>query len=65
MSKKYKLKEGVKATDIPRYSSLTKQISNVLSTVEVVECDNMPEILLKLVEEVVETPKKEKSKGGK
>lgn len=63
---KYKLKEGVKASDIPRYSTLSKQISSILATNKTVECDDMPDTLLRCVEEVVETPIKEKvTKGGK
>ena len=61
---KYKLKEGVKVSDIPRYSTLSKQLASILATNKTVECDNMPETLLLCVEEVVETPKKEKANKG-
>ena len=61
---KYKLKDGVKASDIPRYSTVSKQIAAVLSKCKVVECDDMPDTLLSMVEEVVEAPKKVKENKG-
>ena len=62
---KYKLKDGVEASDIPGYSTIAKHVSSVLSNSSNVELDNIPKWLLDYVEEVkVSTPKKEKE-GGK
>lgn len=61
---KYKLKDGVNVSDIPRYSNAVKQIANKLSKSLTIDCDNMPDDLLTFVEEVVAAPKKDK-KGDK
>ena len=62
---KYKLKDGVEASDIPGYSAIAKHVHSVLSNNSNVELDNIPKGLLEYVEEVkASAPKKEKE-GGK
>ncbi|MAG76073.1 MAG: hypothetical protein CL811_04855 [Colwelliaceae bacterium] len=62
---KYKLKNGVEASDIPKYSAIAKQLSSALATNSSTEIEGLPKGLLEYVEEVVSpTPKKE-NKGGK
>tara|TARA_Y100000310_G_C20185538_1_gene580120 strand:+ start:292 stop:483 length:192 start_codon:yes stop_codon:yes gene_type:complete len=62
---KYKLKEGVKASDIPRYSGLAKNIASQLAGKATVVVDNLPKNLLNYVEEVAAPAPKKDNKGGK
>ena len=62
---KYKLKEGVKASDIPAYCSAARKVARELSNNSVVSFENLPKGLLKYVEEVVAPNPKKDNKGGK
>lgn len=62
---KYKLKEGVKASDIPRYSGLAKQLANQLANKSTAEFDSLPDDFSAYVEEVVVSAPKKENKGGK
>ena len=62
---KIKLKEGVSASDIPRFSGVYKKISSMLSSNSVVEFDEgLPKGWDSYVEEV-NAPNKEKIKETK
>ena len=64
---KIKLKEGVSASDIPRFSGVYKRMSSMLSSKNVVDFDEvLPKGWDSYVEEV-NAPKKEtkKNKGDK
>ena len=62
---KYKLKNGVEASDIPAYCSAARKAVRELSNKSVVNFDNIPKGLLKYVEEVVASNPKKDNKGGK
>ena len=62
---KIKLKEGVSASDIPRFSGVYKRMSSMLSSNSVVEFDEgLPKGWDSYVEEV-NAPNKEKTKETK
>ena len=62
---KYKLKNGVEASDIPGYSAIAKQLSSALATNSSTEMQDLPKGLLEYVEEVSSPAPKKENKGGK
>ena len=62
---KYKLKNGVEASDIPGYSAIAKRLSGELATKASVEVESLPKGLLEYVEEVSSPAPKKENKGGK
>tara|TARA_Y100001963_G_scaffold146936_1_gene222564 strand:+ start:459 stop:650 length:192 start_codon:yes stop_codon:yes gene_type:complete len=62
---KYKLKNGVEASDIPAYCSAARKVARELSNNSVVSFENLPKGLLEYVEEVVAPNPKKDNKGGK
>ena len=62
---KYKLKNGVEASDIPGYSAIAKQLSSALADNSSTEVENLPKGLLEYVEEVSSPAPKKENKGGK